>query len=984
MTSKVLLLGTPGVDRGNGFEPWPAERRFQLLAFLACLHDWIDRERLAALFWPEQASEAAFSNVRKAIHRAREIGWLDGFEASGTRVRWPVATDLAQFDAAVARGEHAAALRLYRGPLLAGLERGAAAPYLAWLRAERERRAQARRQAALAAIGAAADAQARLALAQALLADDPLDEDALVAAVQAQRLLGAPAEASRLLRAHAERLAADLGVEPSARLRALSAASAESGAVRAASAHDFVGRRLELRRLGERLHAAEAPRLLLLHGPGGVGKSRLAREVLRAHAAAFADGAHWAALDDLADVAQVPPRIAQVMGLQWRDAADGARQIAGLIGARHALLVLDNAEHLPALGALAAVLLEHCPRLRLLATSRALLAGAAAETLALEGLALPDEASGDAEAAAAFDAVRLFAERAAFHLPSFALAAQVQAVIDIVRQVQGLPLAIEMAAAWVRLLPPQEIARELRQSIDLLARDADAAALGRAEHASIRAAIERSWALLAPAEREVMAGLSVFVGGFTREAAQAVAGATMPLLAALVDKSLVQADRERARFDLHPLVAAFVREHASAHAAAMAGAQSQHTQYFSSWLARTAEMTATGTSDFRNRVDHDLENCRQAWGAACAARDAEPLARMALPLADYLRMSGRYEEGARLLAQARTLPDDTATARRALAHVYRMIASMYWNSGRQEGVRELARLGIRYARSVRDQPTVKSCLCTIGLALEARNRPRAALRYYRIALRIAESDRDPHWIAVACTNIAGVALQTGQHDESLRYNLRALQLHRELDNLKAVVKDLNNVGNHYRVIRDWARAERHFVEGLGLAERHGMNVDLAYLLVNMGLVEQERGGYDAAMRLFERAVALRDRGANPWLVAEATYGLARVAARCGDAATAHRHLCDGVRLARAIDHEHYLVEGVIVYAEVVAAAGDPQRARRLCGVVIADPRADATLRDDAQQVLARLGTAGEPAVEAAASVARIEDVIDEITRGAQL
>lgn len=960
---QILLLGPAGIDRGLGFEAWPAERRFQLLGYLAVVGEWVERERLAALFWPEHEAESAHANVRKAIHRARELDWLGGFETQGTRVRWRVDSDVQAFDRAAQRGEHAQVQGLYRGALLEGLERGAPAPYLAWLRAERQRRAQARRQSALALIEAGSEARERLALAEALLADDALDEDAVAAAVLALRALGDAAGADRVLRTHAQRLAAELGLEPSARLRALAAGarSAGGGQTDAGSATGFVGRRLELRALGAKLRAADGPRVLLLHGPGGVGKSRLAREAMAACADAFADGVHWIALEDLTDPAQVAPRIAQVLGLQWRDGADAARRLAAQIGARQALLVFDNAEHLPAVGGEIAALRAACPRLRLLVTSRARLAGSEADTLALDGLAVPDEESRDAEAAQAFDAVRLFVERARFHLPTLRPAAHIAAVIDIVRQVQGLPLAIEMAAAWVRLLPPQEIARELRGSIELLAREAEAAAAGRPEHASMRATIERSWALLAPAEREALAALSVFVGGFTREAAQAVAGASLPLLAALVDKSLVQSDRERARFDLHPLVAAYAATRLADDGALADRVRGRHMEHFARWLARVADETSRGTGEFRTRVEPDLENCRAAWIAAVQWHRADALAAMALPLANYLGLCGRYDDGVKLLGRARTLPDDSPPAQRVLAHVHRMIASMYWNSGRQDGVREQVRLGIRYARAVADRPTVMSCLCTMGLSLEARNRSRHALRYYRYALRMAEADRDPHWIAIACTNLGGVALQLGEHAESLRHNLRALQIHRELDNLKGVVKDLNNVGNHYRVVRDWARAERYFAEGLALAERHGMNVDLAYLLVNLGLVEQERGGYDAAERCFRLTLALRDRGANPWLVTEATYGLSRVAARRGDATAARRHLRDGIRLARAIDHEHYLVEGALVGAEVLAAEGDPGTARTLCRAVMTDPRADATLRDDAALVLARIAPQAEAA-----------------------
>jgi predicted ATPase/DNA-binding SARP family transcriptional activator len=958
MAPNLRLFGAPEVDQGGSFVPWPVERRFQLLAFLACRQDWVDRAQLAALFWPEQASEAAFTNMRKVVHRTREIGWLAGFEASGTRVRWLVASDLTEFDAAVTSGKHDAALRLYRGPLLEGFERGAAAPYLAWLRTERQRCAQSRRQAALAAIGAATDAPTRLALAEALLVDDPLDEEAVVAAVQAHRLLGASAEANRLLRAHAERLGADLGVEPSARLRALSAGSAEGGTARA---QNFVGRRLELRQLDASLHAANAPRLLLLHGPGGVGKSRLAREALRTQAAAFADGAHWIALDDLADAAQVPPRIAQVLGLQWRDSADGALQIARLIAGRQALLVLDNAEHLSALGALTAVLLDECPRLRLLATSRTRLEQVACDTLALEGLALPDEDSSDAEAAATFDAVRLFSERAAFHLPSFSLAAHVGAVIDIVRQVQGLPLAIEMAAAWVRLLPPQEIARELRGSIDILTREADAAALGRAEHASMQATIERSWALLAPAEREVLSALSVFVGGFMREAAQAVAGATLPLLATLVDKSLVQADRQHARFDLHPLVAAFALKRLDADTRRKEDLIERHRAYFADWLKAANATARADAGAFRRRLDPEFGNCAQAWQSAAILEDVARITALAGGLANYLENCGRYDEGATLLAPVLQRADDSLRWAPAVAQTCRGLSALHYRAGQHAQVEAVARRGIRAARLARDGPALKACLNVLGLSLWIRNQFAQALPYFERALRQAEQDRDRYGVAVFAGNIGLIAREIGQFERALVLMQTSLAAHRDLGNARGAALSLNNIGNHFRLFQDWTQARLHFGEGLALIEQHGLQGLRASFVVNLGLVDLACGALEDAERRLREVLALRGRGAEPYLINAALLGMAQLALRRGDPSAARQWLAEAIRDARAQGGVFHGEGAVAVLAELRVAEGNAAQARALLLALLRSDRTDATVRVEATRLFERLfGSATDP------------------------
>ncbi len=963
---RVLLFGQPALTRGLASEPLGAERRVQLLCHLACVRDWVDRERLALLFWSDHDAEAARRNVRKVLHRARELPWLESLESRGSLVRWVVPTDVAEFDARLAEGDHGAALALYRGPLLDGLERSAPDAFVDWLLPERQRRAQARRRAVLAAVDAAASADQRLRLAQLLLADDPLDEDAVAVAMQAEQALGQAVAARVRLAAYGQRLAAQTGVEPSARLRGIVGGTRAAAPSPGSEGPDFVGRRLELRQIAGRLRDP-VPRVLVLHGPGGIGKSRLAREAMAEVAGHFADGVHWIALDDLSTPDPAGARIAQALGLTWRDGDAGWRQLARRIGERRALLVLDNAEHLGGLGARLKDLVDTCPRLRVLLTSRSRVEGLDADLLTLEGLAVPDDASLDAEAAASFDAVRLFVRRAEALQPLPPAGPDRDAVAGIVRRVGGLPLAIELAAAWVRLLPPREIARELDRSMDLLEGDPASASPVRPEHASMRAVLESSWALLAPAERDAMCGLAVFTGGFTREAAQAVAGATMPLLASLADKSLVQVERERGRFDLHPLVAAHVRERSQRQPDAAAAAV-RHSRHFAVWLEGVGALATRRVGEFRARVEPDLANCMAAFRAAVAARDAESLAKLTLPLATCLNLAGRLTEGVHLLGSMLDLPAQSAAAHRALAPAHRMVASMSWSLGRQEDAHAHARLGIAHARRVADTASIVSCLCTIGLSLEGRNRPRHAGRWYRISLRVAEALGAPYWIAVACTNLGGLALQLGDVEQSLRQHDRSLRINRSIDNVRGVMKELNNLGNAYRVARDWTRAARYLGEGLEVAQREASPLDLAYVLVNLGLVEQERGRHDAAVRCFERTIALRDRGAHPWLVVEAHFGLTRVAARQRDAATARLRLDEGITIARGIDHEHYLVEAAIVTAEVLAAEGDAVAARALCAAVLVDSRADETLRDDTRHMLARLGAGDGEALPPAADL----------------
>ena len=957
MAGRAQLLGQASIELEGCRVPFATKRPFQLLAFLAYSRDWIERERIALLFCPEHDSEAAHRNVRKLIHRAREETGVDSLELRGSHVRWMVDTDLFEFDARLAAGDYRAALNVYRGPLLDGLERTAPAPYGEWLRAERTLRARQHRDAALMLLHESKDPSIRLDLARNLLSIDRLDEDAQAAAVEALLALGKRLDAEAVMQSYAARLADELGVEPSARLRALLLPAKQSTtAPRAARQESFVGRKLELRQIVAHLTASSA-RTLLLHGPGGIGKSRLAHQAMAAMSERFSGGVYWVALEDLTDARQVPARIARAAQLDQREETDAVSALARQIADRELLLVFDNAEHLPGIGGFLADLKKACQRLCVLVTSRVSLDGLDAETMTLQGLEVPDDESLDSAAAWSFDAMALFAGHAALHDPAFVPEAHLDAVIDIVRQVQGLPLAIEMAAAWTRLLPPKEIAAELRTSIDLLERSVHDVAAGRPEHASIRTVLERSWALLAPTERAVMSALSVFIGGFTREAAQSVALSQLPLLASLVDKCLVQADRERGRFGLHPLVATYAREQAAADPHRAAEILDRHCTYFAGWLQRANTSARTDAAGFKRQVDAEFENCRKAWQHAVASGAVEQVAKLAGGLSNYLENCGRYSEGEELLSAALVLDDGRPDSARALAQTCRGLATLQYRAGRHDHVESVARRGIRAARLGGDGPALKACLNVLGLSHWQRNQFAEALPYYEAALKQAEADGDRYGVAVFSANMGLIARELGQFAKSLALLKTAQEVNREIGNVRGQTITLNNLGNYYRLFAEWDMARKHFVDGLALADQQGMAGLRTSFIVNLGLVDLECGAYDDAERRLQQALALKDRGAEPYLVNAALLGLARLATRLNDFPGAYRWLSTALRDARAVGGTFHFGQELIVLADLMLAEGRSSEARSVLAGVLSDRRTDATVRIEAERLQATAGAA---------------------------
>ena len=335
----------------------------------------------------------------------------------------------------------------------------------------------------------------------------------------------------------------------------------------------FVGRQLELSEVAELLGHDEC-RLLSVVGVGGVGKTRLALQAVRERLeeGGFADGVVFVPLEALTDAASVPAVVAGALGLDLSGQEDARSVVLRFLAEKRLLLVLDNFEQLLEGTPFVRELIDRCLRLKLLVTSRERLNLEAEWVFEVEGLAYPEEAR-SVERAAYFDAVQLFVQRAKRAQPRFSLTAEtLPPVARICRLVDGMPLAIELAASWLRALSADEVAKEMEAGADRLeapARDVPE------RHRSVRAVFDHSWSLLLEGEREVLRGLSVFRGGFRREAAAVVAGATLPVLARLVDTSLLHLSVE-GRYDRHPLLTQYTREKLAEHPEERQGAEQRH------------------------------------------------------------------------------------------------------------------------------------------------------------------------------------------------------------------------------------------------------------------------------------------------------------------------------------------------------------------------------------------------------------------------
>ena len=994
---RLCLLGPPALVHANGTLVFAAERRFQLLALLAHRGEWVSRERLSALFWPDHPADAARRNLRKVLHRLHELG-SEVFaetpvEEQGGALRWPVATDLAEFEQAAARGERAAALALWQGEPWQGIDGGSSSALAEWLQTERQRLTARWHDALLAAGRDTASPLEALRLAEQAMAQNPLDEEALQLLMQACLRLDRRAAALAAGLAFSERLAESLGLEPAARTRELmrvarddgngaavaTAAAPPSGsALRPTStpAADFIGRQTELRELAALLDQPGG-RWITLVGPGGIGKSRL----MAAAVAERGDAACPVPLEDVRSVGGVALRVAAGLGVVLAGGADNDaeawRQLAEAVGSDERLLALDNLEHLLSAVPALAGLLRSCPGLRILATSRERTGTAGEWLVPVSGMPYPE--AEDADRAEAFDAIRLFVARARQADPRFALGSDRAGVVELCRWVEGMPLAIELAAVWIRHFRAAEIVRELKAGGEMLHQPGGERLAPRQR--SMAATFEHSWQLLVPAERKVLAALSVFHGGFTRAAATAATGASLAVLTALIEKSLVRRDDGGARSDpaevrygLHPLVQELAAVKLDSEPGARGVAEAAHLDYFAGYLQRMpgAEHQAQ-RSAFRLAARAEIDNLFAAWRGAAAEGRITLLAEMATPLRLVVFASLRRAELLALFdavreAVGRELP-------RFLAVLDLSRGILDYGLGRfveaaeilMQAVKGLARGGDR-----RDQRTALIWLAQSQMML---GRLAPAHHGLERALASARADGDERAISDCIGNLGSIDFQLGRFASALLWMRESLVVRQAAGGELATL--YNNLGLAQLYAGSAATAIETLERGLA-ASAVEPNPDVSALLhYNMAQARLALGDVDRAeASALASAAAIAD-GQAPAMAISTNSLLARILLRRGDSARARALLQSATREARA-RRIAPLELGVLFYwTEWLLLAGDLARARRLHAWVMAQEGLEPADRLFGDSLQARVqGDGGAP--PAAPSKADAEAIVVEL------
>ena len=625
-------------------------------------------------------------------------------------------------------------------------------------------------------------------------------------------------------------------------------------------------------------------RLVTLTGPGGVGKTRLALAAARAAGGAFPDGVVFVPLAALADPGPVPAAVAQALGL--REAADSPSLPAVHVVLRDArlLLVLDNCEHvLDACAALADALLQGCPRVTILATSRAPLGVAGEVPWRVLPLAVPADsgaaAPGAASVVARHDAVRLFADRARTVQPAFAVTEQnAAAVARLCRRLDGLPLALELAAARVRVLTVDELLRRLDDRFRLLTGGGRTAP---PRHQTLRALVEWSYGLLDEPDRRLFDRLGVFAGGFTLAATERVAGGgglaageVLDGLTRLVDQSLVQPEPGPDGVGRYRLLET-LRQYAAERLAAAGETEAlarRHADHFVV-LAESAEPALLGPDQatWLDRLEAELDDVRAALRWCVDRGQAERGLRLAGALWKFWHVRWYRSEGRRWLETLLTLPEprppdgpqETAGPRPAAVRAKALFAAglLAWLQV------DLARAGVRYRQSLalyealEDQQGIAWTRGGLGMVALRGDDPAAARPLIQEALARYRASGDERDIALGLEHLGMLELAEGRPGAARRALEESVALQRRAGDGPLLQTALGLLGEAALLEGDPGAARRHWEEALAVARELGYRGSLVTALCNLGTLAQAAGDPPGARARYEAALDAAHQGA---------------------------------------------------------------------------------------------------------------------------
>ena len=683
-----------------------------------------------------------------------------------------------------------------------------------------------------------------------------------------------------------------------------------------AESTQFVGRRNEL---VEIKHHLGETRLLTLTGPGGIGKTRLALKAAVGLAQEFKDGSFLVALAPIHAPEYIIQTIAEAIKFPLATQENPQVQLLRYLRRRQILLVIDNFEHLLDGAGIVSEIIQSAPDVTILATSRERLNLRGETILNVGGLAYPDQAG--AADILGYDAISLFVQRARKVRPGFNPSPEELEQITIICQmVGGMPIAIELAAAWLHILNLSEIAGELEQGLDILTtemRDAPE------RHRSIRAIFDHSWSLLNQIEQEVFLHLSVFRGGFTREAAGQVSGASLQQLAGLVDKSFLSHDPDSGRLEVHELLRQYARDRLEIYPDTRISAQNAHAAYYATFMQQSWEHLKMERQILAlSKIEADIENIRAAWRHHLEQRDAPQIWKFIHCLWHVYWICWWNHAGTELFADAvRVLGgerEDELETLRALAMAYQSYF-MAWLGRAEEGF-EIAKQSVSI--------------------LEQRDHPEALIFAY--------------------DSLGVNAYFLYRYKDEVEAINKMLVIATDLNDKWLLAFSLFGASMAALIQENYTEARELAETNLNLYEDIGDVIGSTTPLIVLGHVAWVRSEFKSAREYYLRCLKISQATGFPYGTQTSSKYLSKVAISLGNIAEAEKYLLQSLTITKENGFVRDIINLLYEYARLQVTKGNFEEAAELLALVIAHPAShlyrmiEGRIRDSAMELLSQI------------------------------
>lgn len=684
----------------------------------------------------------------------------------------------------------------------------------------------------------------------------------------------------------------------------------------------FVGR---ARELSELRGLVSSDRLITLTGPGGSGKTRLAVQL----ASDLSSPVYWIDLSTVRDPDQVADSVRRELGLGEQPDRSTRDLVIDHLRNRSALLIFDNCEQISAaVAGLVQALLDQCGDVEIVATS-------------LQPLGLPRErvytvpplsvspGEGVSEAA------QLFVDRAREVLPSFEATAANLAVIDaICRRLDGLPLAIELAAARVRVLSLAQIADRLEEALNLLSRGTSAQST---RHQTLRAVMAWSYRFLSPVEQILLRRLSVFVGTFTLDMIEAICAdakvSSLDVLCDLIEKSLVvvhpSAEDQSARYHLLEPIRQYAQEQLEA-----AGEMERLHDRLLQWATEVAEqadpeLVGPRQREWLQRLTADYVNLRAALESARRRELSEEGLRLSAALGRYWWSRGEFTAGSYWLEMflARTDAAPASAARRAKACQY--IAAFLYRQGRLERAAHFAQQSLALRRPLNDDREIAESLNLLGMIASDASEYAAAEAYYQEALRLRQMTGETRGVAVVLCNLGYVLRLQGQYDRAHEYYEQSLAYYRQSGDARGIATVLINLGNIHMTRGDLTGARPLYEESLALSQQLGDQWGVVRGTSSLAVLALNSSEYEHAATLLQQTLTLAQSVHDEVNVASTLLNLGLLAYLQNEYGRATAYAADALTHWQAMKHQWGEGQALNLLGRLACDQGDVSRALRL-------------------------------------------------------